>query len=67
MPCTQVRKIEELLAMLRERLHHSQCSLRGLDRKKLELEDELAIKTDTLFIDETECMGMRRSMSINVF
>ncbi len=43
-----------------------QYSLRGLDRKKLELEDELAIKTDTLFIDETECMGMRRSMSVNV-
>ena len=44
-------------------------SLSGLDRKRLGrlLEGPIAVKTNSLFIDETDCMGMRKSMSINCF
>lgn len=55
------------IADIELRLERSHESLKGLDRKKLELEHQLGIKTETLFIDETECMGMRRSISIQCY
>jgi len=57
----------EMVATLNERLNHSRCSLSGLDRKRLELEEDIAIKTATLFIDEVECMGMRKSIRVNCY
>lgn len=70
----QFRLIEEsviigqALDTLQERLASSRCSLVGLDRKRVELEEELAIKSNTLFIDEVECLeGMRKSICLNPF
>lgn len=70
----QYRLIEESVLIgqaidtLQERLASSRCSLIGLDRKRVELEEELAIKSNTLFIDEVECLeGMRKSICLNPF
>ena len=39
----------------------------ALIRRQLELEEEIDIKANTLFIDETECQGMRKSISIQAY
>lgn len=69
----QYRLVEEVtiigqsLSKLQEALAAAQASLKGLVRQQVEIEDDLAIKANTLFIDETECMGMRRSISIQPY
>jgi len=59
--------IKDIIENLQMRLNQSKDSLKALDRKKLELEHELAIKTLSLFIDETEVMAMRQSMHLSCF
>ncbi len=39
----------------------------ALIRRQLELEEEIEIKANTLFIDETECQGMRKSICIQAY
>jgi len=63
----EVGEIETNVMRLRERLAQSEDSLKGLIRRQLDLEDDIAIKANTLFIDETECMGMRKSINIQVY
>ena len=63
----EVGEIETNVMRLRERLAQSEDSLKGLIRRQLDLEDDIAIKANTLFIDETECVGMRRSINIQVY
>jgi len=59
--------IKDAIENLQMRLNQSKESLKALDRRKLELEHELAIKTLSLFIDETEVMAMRNSMHLSCF
>lgn len=59
--------IKDAVENLRMRLGQSKDSLKALDRKKLELEHEQAVKTLSLFIDETEVMAMRHSMHLGCF
>lgn len=59
--------IKDAIENLQMRLNQSKDSLKALDRKKLELEHELAIKTLSLFIDETEVMAIRRSMHLSCY
>ena len=42
-------------------------SLQGLIRRQLELEEDIELKANTLFIDETECQGMRKSINIQAY
>lgn len=63
----EVTIIGESLSKLQETLAVAQASLKGLVRKQVEIEDDLAIKANTLFVDETECMGMRRSINIQTY
>ena len=63
----EVSEINNSVANLSERLTQSQASLKGLIRRQLELEEDIDIKANTLFIDETECMGMRKSISIQAY
>ena len=59
--------IKDAIENLQMRLNQSKHSLKALDRKKLELEHELAIKTLSLFIDETEVIAIRQSMHLSCF
>jgi len=63
----EVSTIETNVARLQERHAQSEASLKGLIRKQLDLEEDIEIKANTLFIDETECMGMRKSINIQVY
>ena len=59
--------IKDAIENLQMRLNQSKYCLKALDRKKLELEHELAVKTLSLFIDETEVMAIRHSMHLSCF
>lgn len=63
----EVSIIETNVSRLSERLAQSVASLKGLIRRQLELEEDIEIKANTLFIDETECMGMRKSINIQAY
>lgn len=63
----EVTVIGESIFRLQETLVSATASLKGLVRKQVEIEDDLAIKTNTLLIDEAECMAMRRSTSIQLY
>ncbi|VEL44273.1 unnamed protein product [Protopolystoma xenopodis] len=63
----QKKELENDIASLNDRLAKSHASLKGLCRQQLNLEEEIAIKTNTLFIDEVECMGMRKSITIHAY
>ncbi|KAK7475030.1 hypothetical protein BaRGS_00033711 [Batillaria attramentaria] len=63
----EVHELENSIAQLQSRLADTQVSLKGLDRNRLELEDDIQVKANTLFIDEVECMGMRKSLNIQQF
>lgn len=69
----QYRLVEEVtiigqsLDKLQQMLAQTEISIKGIRRRQLELEDDLSIKARTLFIDEMECMGMRRSVNIQPY
>ena len=64
---SEVGEIEESVSRLQQRLAQSNEALKGLLRRELELEEDIEVKANTLFIDETECMGMRKSLSIQTY
>ena len=59
--------VKDAIENLQMRLDQSRACLKALDRKKLELEHELAVKTHSLHIDETEVVAMRQSMHLACF
>ena len=63
----EVGELENTLAQLQARLADTEDSLKGLTRNQLDLEDDIQVKSNTLFIDEVECMGMRKSINIQQF
>jgi len=63
----EVNEIEQSVAGLQGRLAQAEASLKGLIRNQLSLEEDIAVKSNTLFIDEVECMGMRKSINIQNF
>lgn len=69
----QYKLVEEVdligmsVARLQERLADSQDALKALIRRQLDLEEDIAVKANTLFIDETECVGMRKSINIQAY
>ncbi|GCC39818.1 hypothetical protein chiPu_0023948, partial [Chiloscyllium punctatum] len=52
---------------LRETLAQAEAELQGLRRNQLALEEEIEIKTNSLYIDDVQCMNLRNSISINHF
>lgn len=63
----EVDEISTSVVQLRERLAQSEASLKGLIRKQLDLEDDIAIKANTLMIDEAQCKRIRQSINIQVY
>lgn len=63
----EVGEIESSVAQLQARLKQTEDSLKGLIRNQLALEEDIGVKANTLFIDEVECMGMRKSINIQNF
>lgn len=69
----QYRLVEEVgqlhgsVANLQQKLAESEASLKGLIRRQLDLEEDIEVKSNSLFIDETQCMGMRKSINIQKY
>ena len=59
----ELDEISESVHGLEARLADSQASLKGLIRNQLTLEEDIAVKTKSLFIEEEQCMALRNQLS----
>ncbi|XP_065831148.1 tektin-1-like [Oscarella lobularis] len=58
----EVKEIEESLALLHEKLAESIRALKGLNRQQLALEEDIQVKSNSLNIDENQCMKLREQL-----
>lgn len=63
----EVGELKRSIKELQNCLHQSKASLKSLIQNQRELEDDIEVKSNTLFIDEVECMGLRKSIYIQTF
>nr|XP_033817167.1 tektin-3 [Geotrypetes seraphini]XP_033817168.1 tektin-3 [Geotrypetes seraphini] len=57
----EVHEIDDTIVSLQQRLREAEDTLQMLVHTKTNLEHELAIKANTLFLDQEKCMGLRKS------
>lgn len=61
-PCRLLSEVEELnmsLKALKEKLQDAEQALRNLEDSRMSLEKDIAVKTNSLFIDRQKCMTHR--------
>ncbi len=58
----EVAEISQSLSALRTRLAESVNALKALLRSQLILEEDLAVKNNSLFIDQEQCMTLRKQL-----
>ncbi len=59
----ELGEINKSVQGLEERLAVSRASLKGLIRNQLTLEEDIAVKTKSLFVEEEQCMALRNQLS----
>ncbi|CAO2643573.1 Tekt3 [Lemmus lemmus] len=57
----EVYEVDDTIQTLQQRLRDSEDTLQSLVHTKATLEQELAVKANTLYIDQEKCMSMRKS------
>ncbi|XP_042658633.1 tektin-3 [Tyto alba] len=57
----EVYELDEMIQSLQQRLRDAEDTLQVLVRAKSVLEHDLAVKANSLFIDQEKCMGMRKT------
>ncbi|XP_060620498.2 tektin-3 [Anolis sagrei] len=57
----EVYEIDDTIQGLQQRLREAEDTLQALVHTKANLEHDLAIKANSLFIDQEKCMGMRKT------
>ncbi|XP_053158680.1 tektin-3 [Hemicordylus capensis] len=57
----EVYEIDDTIQTLQQRLRDAEDTLQTLVHTKANLEHDLAVKANTLFIDQEKCMGMRKT------
>ncbi|KAM6111324.1 tektin-3 [Pterocles gutturalis] len=57
----EVHEIDETIQSLQQRLRDAEDTLQMLVHAKSVLEHDLAVKANSLFIDQEKCMGMRKT------
>lgn len=57
----EVYEIRETVEQLQNRLREAENSLQHLLRTKATLEQDLAVKNNSLFIDREKCQGLRKT------
>lgn len=60
----EVYELDETIQNLHQRLRDAEDTLQTLVRAKSVLEHDLAVKANSLFIDQEKCMGMRKTFPI---
>ncbi|XP_070573315.1 tektin-1-like [Ptychodera flava] len=63
----EVGEIETHIGRLSLTLAQAEDELKGLIRNQLTLEEDIGIKTNTIDIDDVDCMGLRKSIKIKKF
>uniref|UniRef100_A0A1Y1MRG8 Tektin n=3 Tax=Photinus pyralis TaxID=7054 RepID=A0A1Y1MRG8_PHOPY len=63
----EVRELRENCFMLQQMLSEAQASLRYLLKTQIQLEEDINVKTNTLKIDEVDCMTLRQSMDYHAY
>lgn len=58
----EVDIIDQSIAKLQDFYLQAEASLKKLNRTQLTLEEDIAVKTNSLAIDEQQCMGTRSQM-----
>lgn len=53
--------MDDTIQTLQRRLREAEETLQSLVHTKATLEHDLAVKANTLYIDQEKCMGMRKS------
>ncbi|OAF66009.1 hypothetical protein A3Q56_06271 [Intoshia linei] len=61
-----VDQSESIDQVLMNSIKSSQKNIRALNRSKLDLENDIQIKQDTIYVDENECMGLIENV-ISIF
>ena len=68
-PCyslmAEVAEINYTIAELQSQLRSAENTLQQLLRSKAQLEQDLSVKNNSLFIDREKCMGMRKTFPMS--
>lgn len=59
----EVKEIEDSVRFLQQHYAQSQQALKKLNRNQLILEEDIAIKTNSLQIDQDQCMSLRKELA----
>ena len=62
----EVGEIAGSVSQLQERLEDSEKALKALIRNQLTLEEDIALKTNSLHVDKDQCMTLRRQLDASV-
>ena len=60
----EVAELETNIERLQETHAQAEMELKGLIREQLNLEEDIDIKSKSVHIDDTQCMGLRQSIKI---
>jgi tektin-1 len=63
----EVEELQRCISSLEAQLEAANTQLRALTRKRLQLEDEIALRDHALFIDDVECATLRKSIKVDRF
>lgn len=63
----EVGQISDSVKNTTERLADSEAALKGLVRNQLTLEEDIAVKNKSLFIDKEQCMALRSQLGTKTF
>nr|CAB3266894.1 tektin-1-like [Phallusia mammillata] len=63
----EVNEIQQSINHLVSTLAQAEAELKGLIRNQLLLEEDIQVKSNSLYIDEVQCMRIREAISINYF
>jgi len=61
----EVREILESMRVLKEKLNAALQSMARLQKTKLTLENDIAVKESSIDIDRRECIGLRKNVAID--
>ena len=59
----EVNQIDESVQQLQKHFLQAEATLKKLNRNQLVLEEDIAIKTNSLMIDADQCMALRKQMN----
>ncbi|KOC67219.1 Tektin-1 [Habropoda laboriosa] len=63
----EVHDLREVVSKLQATMFEAQASLRYLLKTQIQIEEDINVKTNTLKIDEVDCMTLRQSMDYHAY